>query len=395
MLRILGLIVLGFALAVGVGFVATPRHAVAPTETLPTPVTTEHKETATETPAPTTTPEEEPKTNAEVPPAKPAVAPTPKVDAFAPGSPEYDKALQEALSVIAKLDAAKQASTTPPASRSLNDLVREAVVNILCTSQLGATISSVSASGVIIDPRGVILTNSHVTQYFLLKNYPVPNFLTCIVRTGSPAYPAYTTELLFAPPSWIADNAQKIDDNLPTGNGEHDWALLRITGSANMNATLPSSFPYLSLETTEPATGDDALVVGYAAGFLGGVEIVKNLYAVSSYIKVHDLYSYNGTSVDIFSLGGSVVAQQGSSGGAAVDGSGKLVGLVVTSTTAPDTASRDLKAITTPYIIRDFESERGISLSDFLSRDLVKEAAAFNLGTAPTLTQALVNVLSQ
>lgn len=386
-LRGIAIVVLGLFFGLSVGLVLTSGRAVAPTETPPTPITETQKEPVLEqVPATSTKPVE--------------VAPTPAVPVtvsekpsiLTPGTPEYEKSLKEALDALAQLG--PQSSSTP-VTLSVNDRVRAAVVNIFCTSQVGATVSSITGSGIVIDPKGVILTNAHVGQYFLLKNYPTPGALNCVIRAGSPAYPAYTAELLYLPPSWISANAQKIDDESPTGNGEHDYALIRVTGSANASVPLPASFTYLMPSFLEENAGTDVLIAGYAAGFLGGAEITKNLYASSSYGKVREYYTYGSNSADLFSLGGSVVAQQGSSGGAVANLDGRLVGVVVTSTTAPDTASRDLRALSLPYIARDFEHERGIGFAEFLSRDLAKEAAAFNVGTAPTLTQQLLNVLNQ
>src|SRR3989344_1157804 len=51
----------------------------------------------------------------------------------------------------------------------INERARPTLVNILCGARSG-TFRPISASGVIIDPRGVILTNAHVAQYFLLAS---------------------------------------------------------------------------------------------------------------------------------------------------------------------------------------------------------------------------------
>ena len=136
-------------------------------------------------------------------------------------------------------------------------------------------------------------------------------------------------------------------------------------------------------------------MAGYPAGFLGGITIVKELYAASSVARVGEIYTYSGNTADLFSLGGSVVAQQGSSGGAATDGNAALMGLITTSTQSPDTASRDLRAITTSYIIRDFQNEYGAPFEDFLNGNAEQHARAFLSGTAPTLTKALTDVLDR
>ncbi|MES2014401.1 MAG: serine protease [Patescibacteria group bacterium] len=284
-------------------------------------------------------------------------------------------------------------SNIPPSSIALNERVRASIVNIICVTKASGPLNSISASGVMIDPRGVIITNSHVGQYFLLKDYPSPDFVQCVIRTGSPAQPKYTAELLFLPPSWIADNAQKINQSKPTGNGEHDYAFLRITGTVSSSVTLPAAFPFLPIAINPPSEGQTMLAAGYPAGFLGGITVQRELYAASAITHVGDVFTFNTDTLDLFSLGGSIVAQQGASGGAVTNEDGVLMGIVVTATDAPDTASRDLRAIATSYIIRDFQKEAGTPIDTYLQGDIETEAHTFALTTAPTLTQRLVNVI--
>ncbi|HEX2615611.1 MAG TPA: hypothetical protein VHL10_08955, partial [Nitrososphaera sp.] len=84
------------------------------------------------------------------------------------------------------------------------------------------------------------------------------------------------------------------------------------------------------------------------------------------------------THVDVISLGGTVVSQGGSSGGAVVRTyDGKLAGIVATATAGETTAERDLRAITIGYINRNlFDVGKG-GIVEFLSGDLQKLAADF------------------
>ena len=59
---------------------------------------------------------------------------------------------------------ARPASLAP---EILNEKSRSALVNILCEAT--APLRSTSGSGVIIDSRGVILTNAHIAQLFLFE----------------------------------------------------------------------------------------------------------------------------------------------------------------------------------------------------------------------------------
>ena len=393
-LRAVLLTVLGFAVVIIGGFlVSSSRNEAPPKTSPPLPSVNVASSTALAPAAATTSaPIVEkpvavvPKPTTAAPKTPPAPAPKPS-SIPKPGTPEYEKSLEDALTALAKLNAA-----TGPAT-PLNDRVRAAVVNLHCTSQSGGLVRSISASGVMIDPKGVIITNSHVAHHLLLKDYPKPDFLQCVIRTGSPAYPAYTLEILFIPPAWIATNAKTIKEEEPEGTGEYDYALLRVTGTVNPKDALPSAFPYLPPSYEDPEEGRTVLIAGYAAGFLGGIEVTKNLYASSSFGKIGEIYTYTEYTPDIFSLGGSIVAQQGSSGGAVADENGNLIGVVVNSTITPDTASRDLRALSLSYIARDFRRQSGVDLRDFLSGNVAASAAAFQQGIAPTLTRALVSVI--
>ncbi|MBX9765096.1 trypsin-like peptidase domain-containing protein [Patescibacteria group bacterium] len=376
------IIIAGFFVALLGVFGFGTEQATAPSERMPAIIAESEIErpveeprapevpTASETPKPQT---EEPKktTPTTPPPATPASATVPK-----------------------------EVTPTPPpiptpaiAPATLNETVRKSVVNIFCTSLFGGPFNAISASGVIVDPRGVILTNAHVAQYFLLRDYPAANTLSCIIRTGAPAIATYTAELLFLPPSWIQENADKIHDENPLGTGEHDYALVRITGTTNPQNTLPASFPYLPITTTLPKLDDDILVVGYPAGFIDGITLQRGLYQTSAFTKVRELLTFLESTLDLFSIGGSVVAQSGASGGAATNTAGELMGIVVTSTQAPDTASRDLRAITMSYLVRDFQNEAGESFTSYLLGNLSEKAQIFRNTKEPALIEMLTSAV--
>ncbi len=278
----------------------------------------------------------------------------------------------------------------------VNARTRDALVNILCTTGYGGSLNPISASGVIIDPRGVVVTNAHVAQYFLLKDYPIPGNIQCVLRLGSPAQPKYVAELLLVSPQWVRDNAAMIVSQDPTGTGENDYAFLRIIGTTNPNGTLPSSFSYIEPDAREGAisVGDQALTAGYPAGFLGGIAIQRELYVSSSVTPVREMFTFE-TFGDLFSIGGSVVAQKGASGGAVVNARGKLVGVIVTSTDSDTTGGRDLRAITLAHIDRSLARYAATSFSELLGNSLASSALDFQTGTAPTLTRLLTDYLDR
>lgn len=282
-------------------------------------------------------------------------------------------------------------TTEPNTDAELYTLSRAALVNIYCTSK--SRIGSISGSGVVIDPRGVILTNAHVAQYMLL----VPHTETktqCFIRTGSPSQNKYTAELLFLPAPWIAEHATDIAAKRPMGTGEHDYALLHITGTID-GTELPSSFPYIPIDTREAIafSGDRLLLAAYPAEFAIQGSRGTTLYPTSVFTRVGELMTFGERSVDLISLGGAVLAQSGSSGGAAVNLWGKLVGIISTTSAGDTTAERELRAITLFYVNRDLQTQTGLSLASFLENDLTTQSSLFMSTEAPALASKLLENL--
>lgn len=288
-----------------------------------------------------------------------------------------------------------QTVATPlPASdfNAVNTVARQAVVNIVCFSPNSE--SPITASGVIIDPRGVILTNAHVAQYVVLEESQRVA-LSCEIRTGSPAVPVWYARVIYISSQWIREHAQDIRNEKSTGTGENDYALLRITGGIN-GAPLPNSFPFVAPNTGQSAQtpNQSVLVASYPAGFLGGVIAIQNLNLVSTITTLRELFTFsNAQTADLMSLGGVIVAQSGSSGGAVVDSFKRLIGIVVTSSTATQTADRDLRAISLFHINQSMIEETGKGLSAYLTGNLDTIDAAFRKDTVPGIQQALVTAL--
>ena len=286
------------------------------------------------------------------------------------------------------------APTTPTKSQEqINNETRAALVNILCTPQVG--INGVSGSGVIIDSRGVILTNAHIGQYLLLRDYLTKNNISCTVRIGSPAQERYTATLLYLPPAWITANASQLKAAQATGTGENDYAFLLITGRTDPAAALPGSFDTIAMDRGYVDVGDPMLLAAYPAGFLGGETVQKNLYISSAVAYVTQLFTYGDRNkVDLFSIGGTVVSQGGSSGGAAVRlRDGKLAGIIATETVAATTQGRDLRAISLAHIDDSLTAAGKGGIVPLLLGDLITKAADFNANVAPSLTTQLETAL--
>src|SRR3989344_2031063 len=190
---------------------------------------------------------------------------------------------------------------------AINQKARRAIVNILCTSRSGGSFEPLSGSGVIIDERGIILTTAHIAQFLLIQNSQGKSLLNCIARTGSPAISAYTLKVLYISPEWLKDNYKNITNQHPTGTGENDFALLEIASSTNPDIVLKKTFDAITVDENEDniKAGNTVILVGYPAGFLGGIAIQRDLYIVSSVINIGQLFTFKNGTLDIFNLGGS------------------------------------------------------------------------------------------
>lgn len=266
--------------------------------------------------------------------------------------------------------------------------IKAASVNIICSGN-GGVVRGMSGSGVIIDPRGIIMTVAHVAQYYLLLDYPTTGSITCTVRTGSPAKPAYTARPIYVSESWIKDNTSALITNAPRGSGEGDYAFLAITGSAT-GTPLPSSFPYVPLGNKDLAKGETVAIAAYPAQTLTSAQVYSSLALTTATSVVRDRYTFEKTSVDAISLSGSQAAQTGSSGGGVINMSGQVVGLITTSSTEGPYASRTMQAITPGHIRRSFARDTGDSLDAFLSRSAPSALSSSFYELAASLKSTLV-----
>lgn len=327
--------------------------------------------------------------------AKPAKS-VPANGLASPARPARDVQDEEIRGPLTGRSSPAPTQTPVKTQEQINIETRAALVNILCTTKGGGYLAPISGSGVIIDTRGVILTNAHVGQFFLLRDYYQPQNVMCTVRMGSPAEPYYTAELLFLPPAWVAANANQIVATEAVGTGQNDYAFVRITGVVG-SRTMPSSFPAVTLASSGPSLGEAVLLAAYPAGYLGAENIVKNLYQSSAVTFVSQLLRFaDGNPTELFSIGGTVVSQAGSSGGAVVSlYNGALKGIIAVETVAASTGNRDLRAITLEHINRSLAAAGQGGLVTLLQGDIALKAVAFNRDTAPGETKQLETALDK
>ncbi len=295
-------------------------------------------------------------------------------------------------------------TSTPPASESVSApsplpssgsaefdasaaALRAALVNIICYAPAGSGLHSISGSGVFISPKGIILTNAHIAQYFLLFNRGV----SCTIRSGSPAVSRYTAKLIFISSAWVHANARVLTEATPSGTGEYDFALLAIDASVTADP-LPDPFPFVPLATTPPPSGTPVVIASYGAQFLDPSQVQHDLFPTIVFGSVKNVFTFGTNTIDVLALGGSAAAQEGSSGGGVSNASGTLVGTITTSTVQGATATRSLSAITASYIRAEYASETGQAL-DLLLAESTSTAIANFAPQMPPLESVLTAAL--
>ncbi|HYF29152.1 MAG TPA: serine protease [Candidatus Paceibacterota bacterium] len=235
--------------------------------------------------------------------------------------------------------------------------LRGAIVNIVCTSK-DSRVRSMSGSGVIFDPKGLILTNSHIGQYYLVRDALPKGTITCTIRTGNPAQTAYRAEPVYVSSQWVAANPRTLVTAGASGTGEHDFAVLAITESATP-LPLPGSFPYIALGKGVPVEGAEVALGTYGAQSLSSRQIQNSLFPTLVTAKVRTRFSFDNGQIDLIALTGSAASQQGSSGGAVANASGELIGIITTSTQTGEFSSRETRAVTTAHIRSSFKQDSG------------------------------------
>jgi S1-C subfamily serine protease len=269
--------------------------------------------------------------------------------------------------------------------------VADATVNLYCRTKTGRKIISTSGSGVFVSDRGVILTNAHVAQYFLLGDTEKKVSTQCSVRAGSPARERYRASVLYFPPLWVEKNADELAKKQPKGTGEEDFALLYITGAKK--GTLPDHFPVLAVDTTGTAGEDAAVTItGYPTEKLGfdGVQRKLAMTSASSTITGTNGFGRSG-SADVLTLAPSAAGSHGISGGPVLDTDGEVIGIAVAKGAAEN--DRTLRAITLSYIERIVRTRSAFPLDILLAGDFAAEARISDRALPPDTRTIIANAL--
>jgi S1-C subfamily serine protease len=274
----------------------------------------------------------------------------------------------------------------------------DAIVNIYCTSVTSKQIRTTTGTGFFVDPAGVIMTNAHVAQFLLLEKSGVFGNTECVIRNGSPASPQYHAELLYIPPAWVKANASLVDDKAPSGTGERDYALLYVVSNMDKQAlSSTTTFPALMLNSDLlPRSMTEAPVVasGYPAGSLMRDGADTELLARKADTTISELYTFGSNYADVFAIRGSIIGEQGASGGPVVAADGRVIGVITTRGDDDRDGAGSLRAITVSHINRTITEETGFSISNNISGDLGNKANVFTDTMAPFLTELLIQGVS-
>ncbi len=278
----------------------------------------------------------------------------------------------------------KIATEVIPDTSSINS-IENIVVNILCIRQVGNRTSLTNGSGVIISSSGIVLTNAHVAQHFLLKDQ---GYNCSIRRENIPLY-GFNAVPLYISEKWIENNFSQIKSSAPTGTGKYDYALLLITGNTNPTASLPK-FPSTKFNTATKFldTGDTVTIAGYPAQMTSSLEVAKNNALQTERVRIREIFTLETSSVDVVSTTDSVVAQRGASGGG-VFKNDELGGIVVSTKNGNDPMKLSANVLTLSYINRELKNETGKTISEIISGNVIKQAEDF-VTVGQRLTQLLM-----
>ncbi|HRY30798.1 MAG TPA: serine protease [Candidatus Paceibacterota bacterium] len=315
------------------------------------------------------------------PPSAPPIAPAPPTteSPAAPIAPPVPPVPPESTAPLEPAAPITPEPITPPTAEAQIATVEDVVVNIICTYTHGNYVNVSTGSGIIVSPRGVVLTNAHVAQFFVLESYD-PDLINCAMyKENIPTY-GYKGQPIYVSPKWIEQNYELIANNNARGTGEDDYALILITGNTNSALGIPETFPSANPDAAQELDKNDNVIV---AGYPGGPKSLLDLGHAGrlrmAAVSILDIFTFGGNRADVITTSKSEVGAQGASGGGIFYGldeeSVDLIGVIATTDGSDGKAK--INGITLSYIERDIKDETGKSLSYFIGGNLKSRAAEF------------------
>lgn len=291
-------------------------------------------------------------------------------------------ALLFVLGIVFTATPAQAATKKEEAKVEAVDPLKAATVNLYCTFRSGNKRFAASGSGVFVSERGVILTNAHVAQYFLLPRKEGKVTGSCSVRTGSPAKDQYTASVLYISPKWFAGSPTS-----PTGTGEYDFALLYVTDAKK--GSLPSLFPKLPIEVAEsPRVTDGVTIAGYPTEKLSSDAVRKKLKISAASSTVTNVRNFTPhVLADVLTIAPSTANAHGVSGGPIINSQGEVIGLATAVSSGK--TDRTLRAVSLPYINRTLQAETYLPLNYLFIGDFTQRANSTKASVSTTTLQTI------
>lgn len=246
----------------------------------------------------------------------------------------------------------------------------EATVNIYCFYKSGNKTFSSTGTGFFISERGVILTNAHVVEPFLVTGKKGG----CTIRTGSPARDAYTADILYLSPTWATQQVAELKKKNPRGTGEGDFALLYVTGAAN--GTLPAAFPALPFDESAAVSKEpeEVTIAGYPVG-KSFKTVAKKLAYSEDTTTVSGVRYFVRPYPDVLTLSPSQTGTAGASGGPVIDAGGSAEAIITAVENGAKKGEQSIRAITLFHVNRTLLTEAGTLLRFIIAEDLPARAA--------------------